>query len=748
MRSFQDIYSGYKGFRLLTVLCISLAIVFWGCCFKAEAAQVTASAANVRSQPSMNGEIEGMLYQGAEVTILQWSGEWAEVQSNGLTGWMNQSVLSERAPQAPANPVYATVTGSSVYLRSGAGQEYAVLATLTRGTRLFLLEYNPSWSRVQTEGGAQGYIFTDYIESQQQPAAAVSQPQPQTSEQRTPVVYIDGTKLSFPDVEPMIEAGRTLVPMRAIFEAMGAKVEWIADSKTVVGISRDEKTIITLKIDNKTASVNGKSVSLDVPAQIRNDRTVVPLRFIGESFGATVNWDAASYRIDIAAAAGGTQKPAEAINLETVSTGETLSGSVVPAISGGLDVSRNYLDVAIEENELGLSVKLRGDKKLNPLADKENNVLKMEFYGMYVKERVELKKALGGGDLKLDADNSSEGVLMTLTMPESVECQFEASEDGRSMTLLVENRIRGISRKVYGENDELITIDTVVPVKYQYLVHEDNHTMELVLSNTAKGIAKEKYSYLGSVMDFMTVQEVQGEEGKEVHLLLKAKQSCKFNTMLTDEGVLNIALTTAESYTPRSERFVVVDAGHGGTEKGAIYGGVDERNLNLQIALKLGTYLTSQGIEVAYTRIADTTVSLLERAEMANEQGATLFVSVHCNAATNETANGTETYFYAPISNPTLFAQRMERQEFAKCVQMRVAEANGLYNRGTKESNLAVLRETLMPSVLVECGFVSNDAERAKLMDEGFQQKIAEGIGNGIIEYMNKSLNNLTIIPK
>ena len=144
MKSFADVCSGHRGFRLLTVLCISLAIVFWGCCFRAEAAQVTASAANVRSQPSLNGEIEGMLYQGAEVVILQWSGEWAQVQSDGLTGWMNESVLSERAPQAPANPVYAKVTGSSVYLRGGAGQEYTVLATLTQGTRLFLLEYNPS----------------------------------------------------------------------------------------------------------------------------------------------------------------------------------------------------------------------------------------------------------------------------------------------------------------------------------------------------------------------------------------------------------------------------------------------------------------------------------------------------------------------------------------------------------------------------------------------------------------------------
>jgi len=91
------------------------------------------------------------------------------------------------------------------------------------------------------------------------------------------------------DSAPVIVDGRTMVPVRFISEAIGAKVDWDADTKTAV-IVLDGKTI-KLPIDSKTADIDGASVELDVPAQIINDRTMVPIRFISENFGATVNWD-------------------------------------------------------------------------------------------------------------------------------------------------------------------------------------------------------------------------------------------------------------------------------------------------------------------------------------------------------------------------------------------------------------------------------------------------------------------------
>lgn len=91
------------------------------------------------------------------------------------------------------------------------------------------------------------------------------------------------------DVDPVVEDGRTLVPLRAIFESMGATVEWEPTTKTITGIQGDK--IIILQLDNKIATVNGEKVELDVPAKAINGSTLVPVRFIGESLGAEVVWD-------------------------------------------------------------------------------------------------------------------------------------------------------------------------------------------------------------------------------------------------------------------------------------------------------------------------------------------------------------------------------------------------------------------------------------------------------------------------
>jgi competence protein ComEC len=90
------------------------------------------------------------------------------------------------------------------------------------------------------------------------------------------------------DQPPIIESGRTLVPLRAIFEALGATVEWMPETRTVV--STKESTSVRLQIDSVNAFINSKETTLDVPAQIVNGRTLVPLRFVGESFGLDVGW--------------------------------------------------------------------------------------------------------------------------------------------------------------------------------------------------------------------------------------------------------------------------------------------------------------------------------------------------------------------------------------------------------------------------------------------------------------------------
>ena len=102
-------------------------------------------------------------------------------------------------------------------------------------------------------------------------------------------IKIDG-ELLHTDVPPVIIDGRTMVPLRAIFEALGIDVEWIAETRTIIGTTED--TRIELTVDSTAALVNGEEVTLDVPATIMDGRTLVPVRFIAESTGQDVDWEA------------------------------------------------------------------------------------------------------------------------------------------------------------------------------------------------------------------------------------------------------------------------------------------------------------------------------------------------------------------------------------------------------------------------------------------------------------------------
>lgn len=115
-----------------------------------------------------------------------------------------------------------------------------------------------------------------------------------------PAVYMNGTQMTF-SVNPFIENDRTLVPMRAIFEAVGAEVQWDGETQTVIA-ARDKNgktTFVTLQIDSKNAFIDGTETAIDVPAKLVNDNTFVPLRFVVESLGEKVEWDSDNFAVRI-----------------------------------------------------------------------------------------------------------------------------------------------------------------------------------------------------------------------------------------------------------------------------------------------------------------------------------------------------------------------------------------------------------------------------------------------------------------
>lgn len=172
---------------------------------------------------------------------------------------------------------------------------------------------------------------------------------------------------------------------------------------------------------------------------------------------------------------------------------------------------------------------------------------------------------------------------------------------------------------------------------------------------------------------------------------------------------------------------VCIDPGHGGKDPGATGGGVREKDIALDVSKKIRAYLQAAKCSVILTRENDTFISLGNRAAEANMWGADLFVSVHCNSVKdNARATGMELYHYTRASDASKRAARV--------IYEKLLPVCGLRGRGVKSKDLAVLRETSMPAVLVELGFISNPSDRAKLTNFAWQDDAAEAIADGIVE--------------
>ncbi|MGL5713067.1 MAG: N-acetylmuramoyl-L-alanine amidase [Paraclostridium sp.] len=152
---------------------------------------------------------------------------------------------------------------------------------------------------------------------------------------------------------------------------------------------------------------------------------------------------------------------------------------------------------------------------------------------------------------------------------------------------------------------------------------------------------------------------------------------------------------------------VFIDPGHGGSDSGAIGNGLEEKDITLSMALNLGRALESKGISVNYSRKTDKYVSLESRASQANTFEADLFISLHCNSSEISSANGTECFTYANANIATKTLSRNVSNSIAKCLS--------LVNRGAKDANFAVLRQSNMPAILIETAFISNPNDARKL---------------------------------
>ena len=198
---------------------------------------------------------------------------------------------------------------------------------------------------------------------------------------------------------------------------------------------------------------------------------------------------------------------------------------------------------------------------------------------------------------------------------------------------------------------------------------------------------------------------------------------------------------------------IVVDPGHGGKDVGAINGKDYEKNINLQVALRLANKLREKGFKVFMTRNTDADVTLEERTNFASAMKADLFVSIHCNSA-SASVTGLETYIATPNGDPPVGeskpmkstcsanAYNLQNAYLAYYTQRSILQRTKCDDRGLRRKRFYVIRNTTCPSMLIEIGFISNDAELKSLKLATRQDQIVEGIVDSLLRFRNLKLEN------
>ena len=458
-------------------------------------------------------------------------------------------------------------------------------------------------------------------------------------------LVINGQAVDTSAMPPIIFNDRALVPLREVFEALNAKVDYNDSTK---GISVEYGNIkLQLAIDSNTAKLNGIDVSIPdgvtpkliAKAGEKSAKTMVPVRFISETIGMQVDFSEKTGTISITSPDNTAVAPTP-IPAATPDTSIPESISSLGSVEAYMDGEDTILDISSSDGFSGYTSELLSDPT------------RVVIY----------------------ADNVAARSAM-------LSCEIN------------KGNIKFL-RIAYADGRSTIVLDT-----YDKIGGYDITVNDKIMSVRIK-------PYNGAA---------NGEK-----------------PMITPPPAAVIAPSAS------GEKIIVIDPGHGGTDpgtSGSLGGTVyDEKNINLAVSLKVVNILRNSGYNVQMTREGDTYPTLEERSAFANSLNAALFVSIHSNSYEQSSANGTEIY-YSKDNNGSAYGITSEK--VAEYVLNAMMAQMDTRNRGVKTANHVVTRTSNMPAVLVELGFMTNQSDMSKLADENYQNLIAQGIANGIIQSVN-----------
>lgn len=550
-------------------------------------------------------------------------------------------------------------------------------------------------------------------------------------------VLVDNQEIYF-DVPPAIENGRALVPLRAIGEALGALVTWEERSKTVI-MAKGNITI-KLIIGNNIAYKNTEKVILDAPAKIIRDRTIVPLRFVSEALGAKVRWDSASRLININIPAEEERLGGKLIvegDLVNIRSGPGISHDILTQVSRGtrlpaLDRNADWYQVQLPGGKMGWIVSwyVKEDAAPSPASPEIPEKTGDENKKAGSEEQKESDNGQAGQTKATTKDNNGTTPLGVSIGNEENKRTEPDKQDNNKQTAIIKVTVNQENEVTMVK----ITSDQKIIYKIFRLRAPDRLVMDIYNVSPAdlpasqninsKAISTLRIGWFSRDPDITRLVFDLKEQA-----LYKVETSLQQDKITLDIFIPNIKDTL-------KGKIIVLDPGHGGVDPGAIGQtlGLKEKDVNLEVARRAARLLNSYSAKVILTRSGDEYIDLGERTQKANSMHADLFISIHMNANSSTQLKGTSTYYTLRSKD----AERLTKsRQLAGHIQNALLSTLQLDDKSIRQADFVVLRETTMPAVLIEAAFLSNPEEEKLMATEQFWENVAQAIVQGIGNYLS-----------
>ncbi len=520
------------------------------------------------------------------------------------------------------------------------------------------------------------------------------------------------------DVAPIIIEDRAMLPVSVVSSNLGAEVEW--NSKTRVADVRKDDLHLSFNIDTKRVKVNGVERNLNYPLVVKEGRTLLPAAFLAEQLGAEIEWNGKERMVSIQSL----KKYSITLNDEKldVPAPEFVNDELYLAVESfaplfGFEVKNENRQLLFKkDNEETILSLINGKVKRGNEYLVETTPRPQQKNGVWYVSANSVNKLFDTETTIDDKDNivNISGKVDPIEEPEQTpppvidtNDMTHVSTEGNRVSLTFEESIRQPSYTVLAKPHRLVvdipntTVGAFKPLKGESIGNLSDYDLSFKSTDFVKEIRYSQFT------------------PDTVRVVIDLSKRADYTATVKD-NTITLSLKHVNY-------LVYIDAGHGDKDPGAsgVNRLINEATFNLKVALKVEKMMAGvTGVKTVLTRRDDTFLELSERVALANGADADMFISIHANAIGSATVGGTETYYYKSNSI-----------ELANIAHRHLLAATGFEDRRAKYGNFHVIRETTMPSILLEAGFLTNAREEKLLASDEYQTRVAQSIVNTIKEY-------------